>query len=255
MVAIYVVTHKEVNLTLPPCYKIIAVGSFSDSEKSSCYLRDNIGDNISRKNPNYCELTAHYWIWKNAQEDIVGLCHYRRFFTTHILSNSKKHVLYEQKIQQVFNHGYDIILPYHPVARRTVRDIACNYLGLESDWDTMRSVIAEKEPEYIAEFDALAKRHSNYPCNMLICHKELFDRYSEWLFGILFELEKRIDISGYDIQKARIFGYFSERLLEVWVKKNNLKIKHYRCLNTEKKYDFKSNILNILSVIIERFRR
>ena len=44
------------------------------------YIPDNTGDNISAKNPNYCELTALYWAWKNLDCEYIGLCHYRRYF-------------------------------------------------------------------------------------------------------------------------------------------------------------------------------
>ena len=48
----------------------------------------------------------------------------------------------------------------------------------------------------------------------------------KWVFTILFELEKRIDISNYDNYQARVFGFLSERLFNVYIenKKNNLNI-------------------------------
>ena len=66
---IYVITHKvfdDSNLE-GDHYRILHVGT-NDNCKDS-YLRDDTGDNISEKNPNYCELTGLYWIWKNAKEE------------------------------------------------------------------------------------------------------------------------------------------------------------------------------------------
>lgn len=63
--------------------------------------------------------------------------------------------------------------------------------------------------------------------NMFVMKKSLFDEYCTWLFDILFELEKRTDLSGYDSYEARLFGFMSERLFNVWLERQNLK--NVRC--------------------------
>ena len=78
---VYVVTHKPFDGRLPENYEYIQVNAANNAR--FCALTDDTGENISAKNPCYCELTAMYWIWKNDHEnDIVGLAHYRRFLTT-----------------------------------------------------------------------------------------------------------------------------------------------------------------------------
>ena len=82
--AIYVMTHKPVELSLPEHYQKLFVGAkkltTEGKEALKGYVFDDCGENISQKNSSYCELTGMYWIWKNQQDDIVGLTHYRRFF-------------------------------------------------------------------------------------------------------------------------------------------------------------------------------
>lgn len=51
----------------------------------------------------------------------------------------------------------------------------------------------------------------------------LFDEYCTWLFDILFELEKRTDMTGYDTYESWLFGFMSERLFNVWLERQNLK--------------------------------
>ena len=76
-IKVFVVSHKKLMLELPSGYSVISVGKLNDDP--TVLYHDNEGDNISRKNKNYCELTALYWIWKNYKCDITGLVHYRRY--------------------------------------------------------------------------------------------------------------------------------------------------------------------------------
>ena len=61
------------------------------------------------------------------------------------------------------------------------------------------------------------KGTSAYIFNMYIMEKSLSDAYCAWVFDILFELEKKIDISGMTAFEARYAGRVSERLFNVWL--------------------------------------
>lgn len=84
------------------------------------------------------------------------------------------------------------------------------------DLDNCGKVIKDKYPEYYESFEYLKKMKKLSPCNMIITSKQIYDDYTEWLFDILFEVEKITDMSGYSKQAQRVFGFLSERLLNVY---------------------------------------
>ena len=201
---------------------------------------DDTGDNISWKNKNYCELTALYWAWKNLKEvDIVGLCHYRRYFA---LKNEmfntgvQKYVLGQPDIicdeKRIVDDldKYDIILPNKTYVKNTVGEYyAINHS--RQDFDVLEEVVKEFYSEYEYAFHHVMYSSNSYsPCNMMICRKELFDEYCEWLFGVLGKVEERVHIQHYTPYQARIFGFMSERLLNVYCIHHHLKVKHYKIL-------------------------
>lgn len=240
---IYVITHKvfDDSIVDKVHYKILHVGKNRECKEE--YLRDDTLNNISAKNQHYCELTGQYWIWKNGTEspdDLTGLVHYRRYFTTELEDflytylDIRPKILKYSAIEDSLS-TYDIILPKRVKIYRTVGEFYSD-LHDGSDLDITREVIAEIYPEYLSTYDYVMNAHSFYYGNMLICRKKLFDQYSEWLFDIMFELEKHLDLykEGNSYQ-ARVIGFISERLLQVWVSYNNLKVKEYPVFNTEEK--------------------
>lgn len=68
---------------------------------------------------------------------------------------------------------------------------------------------------------------------MLFCKAEVFDSYCEWLFDVLFELEKYVDLTKLNAYQKRLYGFLSERLLNVWVKHNKLRVKNVNIINVE----------------------
>ena len=75
------------------------------------YIKDNSGDNISNKNPYFCELTGLYWAWKNLDADYIGLAHYRRHFCLKRKSkNNFENVLSCSELSKLLK-DYDVILP------------------------------------------------------------------------------------------------------------------------------------------------
>lgn len=79
-IRIFVSTHKKVDLFESNILQPVQVGSANAAERFAFMLHDDEADNISGKNPQYCELTTQYWAWKNVDADYYGFCHYRRYF-------------------------------------------------------------------------------------------------------------------------------------------------------------------------------
>ncbi|RQN02449.1 DUF4422 domain-containing protein [Clostridium butyricum] len=229
----FVVTHKMFNQPNIYNYYPIVVGNNNFNIPNAYY--DNVNVNISYKNKNFCELTALYWIWKNYNgKGYIALCHYRRYFVNTRFSKNEKSYLTSEKATKIMSR-YDIILPTSwGWLNMTVKDWFLNTDGKENDLRELRRVIEKLYPEYISAYDEVFNGYMASYLNMMVISKELMNDYCQWLFDILFELEKRIDISKYTILESRIFGFISERLLNVWVKHRKLKVKYLHVLQTDK---------------------
>lgn len=219
---IYVVTHKKFNYKLKDNYIPIQVGK-SNTRNELPYISDDTGDNISLKNANYCELTAIYWIWKNVDDcDNIGIVHYRRYFVYGVDSK-----LVDDYYINKYLNKYDVILPYEYKTESTVYNHFINSTsGREKDLKNLKMIISEKYPEYIKDYDYIMNSKRTSYCNMAIMSKSNYNKYCKWLFDILFSLEKVTDLSGYTKQEQRLYGFLSEFLLNVWIRHNELRIKH-----------------------------
>lgn len=221
---IYVVTHKAFDPPQLENYYPIEVGA-GLHDRGLGFLKDNIGDNISVKNPNYCELTAVYWIWKHDTSDVVGICHYRRFFSKYSLDpNPRFYVSYKKLAEMLQNKDMILPEPFFWLKHTVATGYSEAGQGREKDLKILREIIQERYPEYLRVYDDVLKSRKASYCNMMVCKKETYDAYCGWLFDILFEMEKRVDLSDYTPAEARIFGYLSEILVNVWVLHNNLRV-------------------------------
>lgn len=228
-ISVYICCHKQVSMPKMKLLHPIQVGK-EIAKIDLGMLSDNIGDNISKKNKNYCELTATYWIWKNVKDNIVGLCHYRRYFN--FINDFKKiHKIKPNFAEWTGNTAdnlshifktYDIILPEKPEANKHIETLYDCYKQNHfiSDLDTALQIIKQKHPkEYETANKILHTETQGYFFNMLIAKKTVFDNYAKWLFDILFELEKRIqsDVATREPYQQRVYGFLAERLMTVYI--------------------------------------
>lgn len=231
-ICVIIATHKKYEMPKDKMYLPLHVGA--EGKENLGYAQDNTGDNISIKNPYFCELTGIYWAWKNLDSDYIGLAHYRRHFSLKRKSKDKfANVLSNTETINLLEKA-DVILPKK--RNYIIENLYDHYkhtMYIEP-LDVTKSIIDEKYPEYSKYFDKLHKRTSAHMFNMFIMKNNIFDNYCKWLFDILFELEKRIDNSQYDKFHARFYGRISELLLDVYLQKNNISYKEVDFIYMEK---------------------
>lgn len=229
---VVVAAHKPYVMPGDAVYLPLQVGA--EGRASIGFRRDDEGENISGKNANWCELTGLYWAWKNLDADCIGLVHYRRHF-----QGRRGGVATGAELAAALEMC-DVILP-RP-RRYVIETSYSHYIHAHhaADLDETRRILGERYPDYVAAFDEVMKRRGGHRFNMLIMRRELFRDYCSWLFDVLFELERRLDISSYSGNDARVFGFVSERLLDVWLRRRaetaELRVREWRVLHLESQH-------------------
>lgn len=213
---IYVVAHKPCDIPSDGVFEPIHVGrTISKYKDEMAWMQgDDTGDNISQKNAQYCEMTAHYWIWKNVHDtEYVGVCHYRRFFGLDITEDSIKDLMADADVMLVAPTCYvDSVYSYF-----------AKYMGAENM--TILSLVMRKRcPDYFRTLEKICDDVKFHPFNMLLCKKTLFNDYCEWMFGILEECERYVKPSPYT-NARRALAYMAEMLTGTYFIHRGLKIK------------------------------
>lgn len=208
-------THKKFEPPGDPVYVPLHVGKKGKEDLG--YPGDDTGDEISAKNCYYSELTGLYWVAKNCPDvDIKGSCHYRRYL---INENNKAYTAAE--IEEILQ-SHDIMTTKTLSLRSAYFDGFKENHNID-DLILAGKVLKEKFPAYSKLFEKLVHRNETYFGNMIICRRELFDAYIKWLFDIFFDMEPKMDFTGYDDYHKRVFGFISEFLLKVYIEVNGLK--------------------------------
>lgn len=219
-VKIFAMTHKPFEVPADAMYIPLHVGHI-DAREEFGYMGDDTGDNISKYNCYYAELSGVYWVWKNYTDaDCVGICHYRRFLTS-----EEGYAFTEVEYERILS-TYDLVTTKQLELPGSYREGFAAHHKVDMLDETGR-IIAELYPEYYDTFVSLVHQNKTYFGNMMVAKKALFDAYCEWLFTILFELQKRIDLAFEDDYHRRVFGFISEFLLYVWVTANQYRA--YEC--------------------------
>lgn len=238
-ISIFVACHKPTYVLENPLLIPIQVGTELADQCYPGMRYDNEGDNISVKNPEYCELTAQYWVWKNIESEYYGFFHYRRY-----LSFAK---IYPVKRDGTLQRGrracpyvelddiredlskfcldaetmgreipqYDLLTVLREKINTTVYGQYCQYHSMKS-LDLVLDILLRKYPTYKAATEHYMNSKEIYYMNMYIMKKELFHEYMNWLFDILNEFEHSMDTGSVQEREPRLMGYLAERLFGIF---------------------------------------
>jgi len=213
---IFVVSHSEEDIRKiksDEVYTPLFVGRNGKNNFGFC--SDDSGENISDKNSDLSELTGLYWMWKNTNPKIIGLCHYRRYF-----KNDNGKLLNRSDIKNYLNN-YDILMPKKiHLIKNSLKETYDGTYYIPVFAET-RKIMENLYPDYLHIYDKIMSQDSFSCYNMFVTSKIIMNDYCNWLFPIINELENQIDL---EVEK-RIIGVITEYLFNVWVEYQNLRVK------------------------------
>lgn len=251
-IKIAVACHKPSVLPTNTLLMPVQVGSAIAARRMEGMQHDDEGENISAKNPQYCELTAQYWAWKNVEADYYGLCHYRRFLCFRDVDaprNLRDQIessaitpftlarfgLEDEAEMRAVIEANDIVCgPLQNVAKLytprgnqptalrhwTAHDRA---LIMTEDLTHMLEILETVSPEIGAAAREYLDGKQFLGFNCFVMRRELFRQMCAIEFAVLEKLEKKVDLTHYNQQLARIYGFMGEIICSsyiYWIEKS-----------------------------------
>lgn len=255
---IAVACHKPSRLPRNACLVPVQVNAARAANKMDM-ARDDDGINISLKNPEYCELTAQYWEWKNVEADYYGLCHYRRFLCFAAPENARynergqieaeaidddnlsRFALEDEALTREVVEAYDVVTgPQQLVSGlftprgnqvSAYRHWTAHHRALimTEDLEKMLDVLDDVAPAVGRDTREYLNGRYFSGFNCFVMKKELFGQLCEIEFQVLAQLEQLVDLSHYCTQVSRIYGFMGEIISSGFMyhlEKNGYRVKH-----------------------------
>lgn len=169
-------------------------------------IRDDLGDNISKKNVNYSELTAMYWAGRHTAlppDAYLGLFHYRRVLDVR-----------EEDLYRLGENDIDVVLPFPTIHFPSAEEHHRRYVK-DEDWQAMVQALRELAPDYEKRMAEIFARPYFYNYNMFIAKESVFKAYCDWLFPILGRTEELSRPRGWE-RADRYIGYLGENLTTLY---------------------------------------
>lgn len=256
-IKIFMCCHKGFDI-IPPLCEPIQCGS-AINPKAENVVHDDSGENISFKNREYCELTAHYFTWKNVSADYYGFCHYRRFFCADergkrpyyikdkLTLNEQKMLLGTRKYWTEIVERYEIVVPKSENMGISARKHYCSSkYHYTADLDLFVEILNKRYPKLSVAMEKYLSQNKQYFCNMFIMDRDRYFEYCDILFSVLEEFDSRKTPHG-NFQSDRTDGYLGEIFTGIYItycRENGAKIKELPRLDIA--CDFKKKIGYVL---------
>ena len=185
------------------------------TEERIAAVTDDTGDNISSRNRHYSETTALYWLWKNDDSSVSGICHYRRIW--------KDLPIIVDKFRTT---DTDVVLPLPTLCEHSVyEDYFLHHMAKVAE--PLINTLKRMSPQYYAASKKIFTDKIFYASNMFIARRKVINDLCEWMFPIVMETENVVgDLP--DSYHNRYAGFCTERLITLYflANFNNWQIAH-----------------------------
>jgi len=196
--------------SLLPFERSIQAGADLTAEFLAPFL-DNSGDNISKKNRQYSEMTATYWVWKNTNHEWKGIEHYRR----HLLINPR-----------LLSKDIDAVLPLPYICYPNTLAQFGRFVS-KGVKNALLSSLQTLHPAQYDNYLSILNGQYQYTYNLVVAQREVFDDYCSFVFAILGLMESFSNKLP-EIATTRALSYAAEVLTSLYFLSNSgkLNIRH-----------------------------